>query len=222
MSDKVYVQYGAGTQAIDGWLNFDASPTLLIQRMPLLGRVLRSRLNCLFDDEIRYGDIVRGLPLTPGSVEGIFCSHVLEHLTYADFSTALKNSFSYLKSGGMFRVVVPDLQYYIDQYQRSKSSGDVRLMNDAAFQFCKSTCLGVEGSRKNISHRIIDVFRGSAHRWMWDYQSLSQALSEHGFVAIRRFSPGECEDEMFLRPERDHMFGPRESPYGLALECCKP
>jgi hypothetical protein len=43
-STKLYVQYGAGNEAVQGWLNFDASPTLRIQKMPLIGRLLRSRL----------------------------------------------------------------------------------------------------------------------------------------------------------------------------------
>lgn len=101
MSDqRLYVQYGAGNESVEGWISFDASPTLRIQKLPILGRLLRSRLNCVFDGDIRYGDIVKGLPLRPESVDGLFCSHVLEHLSHADCSTALKNSYAYLKRGG--------------------------------------------------------------------------------------------------------------------------
>jgi len=39
---------------------------------------------------------------------------------------------------------------------------------------------------------------------------------------IERFQQGMCEDEMFLRPERNHQFGNQETPYGLAIECRKP
>ena len=97
---KSYVQYGAGNKAVQGWLNFDSSPTLRIQKLPCIGRLLRSRLNCIFDDNVLYGDIVKGLPIKSNSVDGLFCSHVLEHLSYADFSFALNNSFKYLKRGG--------------------------------------------------------------------------------------------------------------------------
>jgi len=114
--NKLYVQYGAGNEAVKGWLNFDASPTLRIQKIPILGRLLQSRLNCIFDDEIKYGDIVKGLPIHHNSVDGLFCSHVLEHLTRTDFDVALNNSFNYLKSGGEFRVIVPDLQIFIQEY----------------------------------------------------------------------------------------------------------
>ena len=39
-----YIQYGAGPSSCpEGWLSFDASPTLRLQRLPLIGR-LTSRL----------------------------------------------------------------------------------------------------------------------------------------------------------------------------------
>jgi hypothetical protein len=55
---KEYVQYGAGSSGIEGWKNFDSSPTLLLQRTPILGRLLKNFLNCLFDESIIYGDII--------------------------------------------------------------------------------------------------------------------------------------------------------------------
>ena len=92
----------------------------------------------------------------------------------------------------------------------------------AAIEFCDGTCLGIKTSRATLNSRLIDAFANSGHRWMWDYLSLTQALSDHGFINIKRFQRGDCADEMFLRPEQVHQFGDSESPYGLALECSKP
>jgi predicted SAM-dependent methyltransferase len=220
-NDKLYVQYGAGNVSIPGWINFDASPTLRIQKIPLIGKLLRSKLNCVFDDDVLYGDIVKGLPIKAESVDGLFCSHVLEHLSYTDFSLALKNSFLYLKRG-VFRMIVPDLEYYINKYQMTLTTGNSDERSRAAIEFCKGTCFGIEGSRTTLAKRLNDVFTNSGHRWMWDYFSLTQALSGHGFVNIKRFQRGDCDDEMFLRPEREHQFGNIVTPYGLSLECTKP
>lgn len=44
---KVYVQYGAGNEAIEGWVSFDASPTLRIQKFPIIGKLLSTKLNCI-------------------------------------------------------------------------------------------------------------------------------------------------------------------------------
>ena len=35
-----YVQYGAAYSAPEGWLNFDASPTLRLQKLPVAGKAL--------------------------------------------------------------------------------------------------------------------------------------------------------------------------------------
>lgn len=165
---KRYVQYGAGNQAVSGWTNFDASLTLRIQKVPLIGRLLCSKLNCIFDDHVLYGDIVKGLPIKPESVDGLFCSHVLEHLSLADFSLALNNSFIYLKRGGVFRIIVPELEYYIYKYKMSLTSDNEDERARAAIEFCTGTCLGIKESRSTLSKRINDVFSNSGHRWMWD------------------------------------------------------
>lgn len=89
---KLYVQFAAGNEAIDGWVNFDSSPKLLIQKVPIIGLLLRKRLNCVFDKEIKCGNIVRGLPLRIESVDGMFCLHVLEYLVYLYSVLSHKNN----------------------------------------------------------------------------------------------------------------------------------
>lgn len=210
------MQYGAGKEAEEGWLNFDSSPTLRIQKIPILGRLLRSRLNYISDDEIKYGDIVKGLPIRHNSVDGLFCGHVLEHLTRTDFDFALANSFNYLKPGGKFRLVVPDLKIYIQEYMESSSSDNVLIKNAAAEDFCKNTLFGKTETRANLLNRLKAAFGNSTHQWMWDFDGLREALRAQGFTNIRRFSKGNADDEMLLLPEREYQFAK-----GLAIECEK-
>jgi hypothetical protein len=40
MTEGYYLQYGCGWDALDGWLNFDASPTLRMERIPAVGKAL--------------------------------------------------------------------------------------------------------------------------------------------------------------------------------------
>ena len=56
----VYVNVGCGFDAGDGWLNFDASPTLRFERVPVLGR-LYTKNDARFPESVRYGDIVKGI-----------------------------------------------------------------------------------------------------------------------------------------------------------------
>ncbi|MCP5113600.1 MAG: hypothetical protein GY953_22435, partial [bacterium] len=51
----LYVHYGCHFTAPDGWLNFDASPTLRFERFPILGR-LYTKNESRFPPNVRYGD----------------------------------------------------------------------------------------------------------------------------------------------------------------------
>src|SRR5437764_12318320 len=113
--DPVYVQFGCGHCAPPGWLHFDASPTLRLERLPLVGRLVRRNAG-RFPAAVRYGDIVRGLPLPDGSCAGLYGSHVLEHLALADLRAALANCHRLLRPGGVLRVVVPDLENCVRIY----------------------------------------------------------------------------------------------------------
>lgn len=44
----------------------------------------------------------------PGSIDNLFCEHVLEHIAEADTAQALALALQYLKPGGCFRIAVPD------------------------------------------------------------------------------------------------------------------
>src|SRR4051812_24771119 len=112
----IYVQYGCGHSAPVEWINFDISPTLRIQKTPIIGSLFKKQLNTTFPDNVRYGDIVKGLPIEENKCDGLYCSHVLEHLSLFDFRKALSNSYKILKPGGIFRCVIPDLEFSARKY----------------------------------------------------------------------------------------------------------
>src|SRR5262245_66367557 len=80
IDERLYVQYGCGICAPAGWLNFDASPRLRLEQIPGICGILRSTVGLLFPSNVRFGDIVRGLPIPDNSAYGVYCSHVLENL----------------------------------------------------------------------------------------------------------------------------------------------
>lgn len=178
MSNKIAIQYGCGWCAPDEWLNYDSSPTLRFERLPLLGKF--SNKNPLkFPDNVKYGDIVKGLPLTNDSCDYVYCSHVLEHLSLVDFRVAISNTFNILKTDGIFRFVVPDLEFLVNQYISDRSS-------DSAIKFLKNSYLGRENRSKSIINFLYDFFGNSNHLWMWDYPSIVDELGKLGFRDIRR------------------------------------
>jgi SAM-dependent methyltransferase len=201
----IYVQYGCGFSPGEGWENFDSSPTLRVERMPILGLLLSAKLSGnahRFPASVRYGDICKGLPIADGTVRGCYASHVLEHLSLTDLRQALANTLRLLKPGGVFRLVVPDLY---ERARRYVAEAD-RKSPSAAATFLRSTHLGHEKRPKTLLQYLRQLVGGSMHLWMWDEHSLSAELDRAGFVNIRRCQFGDSGDPMFARVEERARF----------------
>jgi Methyltransferase domain len=208
-----YVQYGCGLSAPVEWLNFDVSPTLRIQQLPLVGSLLKSRLNVVFPDNVQYGDIIKGLPVTEVSCQGVYCSHTLEHLSLSDFRTALLNTFKILKPGGIFRCVVPDLEWSARQYLLGLDSGQ----HNASHVFMEETLLGAPHRACGLRGLAATLWGNSQHLWMWDEKSLGAELVQTGFVGVRRCQFNDSTDAMFRLVEAPNRFD-----QALAIECYRP
>jgi hypothetical protein len=209
--EALYVQYGCGGCAPEGWVNYDASLTLRYERLLLIGK-LYTKNQHRFPRNVLYGDIVRGLPLRPGSCRGVYASHVLEHLALEDARVALKHTYSYLEPGGVFRLVVPDMEYLARKYVRDLDAGD----RSALYELMKGCHLGRKASPRGIAKRLASVFGRSRHLWMWDFVSLAAELEEARFRSIRRCELGDSEDPRFIEVE-----DPSRFVGALAIECKK-
>lgn len=192
---SAYVQYGCGLTAPKGWLNFDASPTLRVQRMPLIGR-LGTVGGTTFPANVRYGDIVKGLPVGSGSCRAVYCSHVLEHLSLQDFRAALVNTRAVLATGGIFRLVVPDLRVAAQRYLEDASDA-------AAERFMTETFLGVAERPRGVRGLLRTWLGNNQHLWMWDYPSLRRELAAAGFKDIRPARLGDSGEPMFAAVEEE-------------------
>ena len=200
--EKLYVQYGCGLSAPKQWENFDISPTLRIQKIPVFGKLVRSKLNAVFPENVRYGDIIKGLPIQPNSCDGIFCSHTLEHLSFNDCKTAIKNTYNLLKPGGIFRCVVPDLESSAREYVAKLDNRDT----DSGNQFIRETLLGIEKRPKGFRNFFISYFANSHHLWMWDRFTLENQLKLAGFSSVRICAYNDSEDKNFAFVEDEGRF----------------
>jgi predicted SAM-dependent methyltransferase len=205
---KIYLQYGCGWSAPEGWRNFDASPTLRFERIKLIGK-LYTKNKERFPDKVEYGDIVKGLPIDNESCDGIYCSHVLEHLSLEEFRVALKNTNKYLKPGGIFRLVLPDLEYSIKNYINDESP-------EAAKIFLEETYLGVKKRNRGLRGLIFSMLSNSDHLWMWDFKSIKAELEKHGFIKIKRAYYRDSLDLNFNNVEEESRW-----KNSLGVECIK-
>ncbi len=204
------LQIGAGLDGPAHWLNIDASPTLRLQRLPVVGRPLQNLIGPRFSSTVVYADVVRGLPLAPNSVQIVYSSHVLEHMSFEDLNTALAEIHRVLCPQGIFRSVLPDLGWEVQSYLQSK-------VPDRASEFMRSTLLGLERRERGLMGAMRSWLGHSRHVWMWDYRSLAHRLAEAGFIDIRPARFGDSEEPAFAQVEN-----PERWQDCLGFECRKP
>lgn len=197
-----YINFGCGIHCPDAFTNFDGSVNLLMQRNPLIGYLIKKTTTTLFPANALYGDIVKGLPLNENSVKGIFSSHVLEHLSLEELRISLKNCYKYLKPGGTFRSVLPNLEEAVNSYISEKKKGN----KSAAVDFMNYTFLGYPKRPKSIMDLIKWRLSGHHHFWMWDYEALEIELYNAGFKKVYRSYYNESIDPYFKNVESKGRF----------------
>ena len=194
------LQYGCGCDVSERWINYDASPMIIIRRIPLLGKLVENIRGVYFPPNVLYGNIIKGFLKHRLSCSAVYCSHVLEHLTYDEMLIALKNTHNLLMEGGVFRFVMPDLQLLCESYVADSN------LPDRATRFMKNCGLGVKQYRKGLISRIQSAIGNSRHCWLWDYNSIVPLLHATGFNAVRRCSLHDSDIKEFMLVENPARF----------------
>ncbi|GAB5496838.1 MAG: hypothetical protein Phyf2KO_19180 [Phycisphaerales bacterium] len=207
-NNLVCVQYGCGLTAPAGWLSYDTSPTLRMQRIPLVGKFTPG---VRFPKEVRLGDVRKRLPVADSSVDRAYCSHVLEHLALDDCRAALRETFRFLKPGGVFRLVLPDLEAQTRAYL--EKVGDPEAPHD----FMRGALLGAESRPSGLRGLAISWLGNARHLWMWDYPALSKELENAGFAEVRRAQFGDSGEQVYETIEEQSRWDGH-----LGIHCVKP
>jgi predicted SAM-dependent methyltransferase len=199
---STFIQYGAGLCGPVGWKNYDSSPMLRLQRIPLLNLLPLAKQGAPYPKTVVYGDVVKGLPVLSNSADLVYCSHTLEHLTPEDCRVALRETFRetfrILKPGGVFRAVMPDLRYLCSAYLARNASDP-----EGAAAFLRASNLGIERRARGMA-RLRGFFSRDAHLWMWDYAAIRFELKQVGFVGIRKAAYGDSSHVAFADVESLH------------------
>ncbi|MFC7698623.1 class I SAM-dependent methyltransferase [Bradyrhizobium sp. GCM10028915] len=116
----IKLHIGAFNCPVDGWLNTDITPHIMISKIPFAARLLYSAGKMtkerLSEHEqgifrrLRYLDITKPLPFKDASVAAVFSSHVFEHLFIDEVYRLVNEIQRVLAPSGVCRVVVPDLE----------------------------------------------------------------------------------------------------------------
>lgn len=185
------VNIGCGKTPIKGWINFDNSLAIKLANSPFLfflTKILKlinnqqvKNIEWNKRNEIHFADATKKIPLKDNSVECVYTSHMIEHLSRPGVTLFLNEVHRILKDGGILRISVPDLKIVTENYL---SEGDANKFMEKLF---------VEAPPINsLKEKLQLFFIGYRHhQWMYDGKSLSNLIKNLGFKNVKVCKKGE-------------------------------
>lgn len=190
MLAAVKLHLGCGSNVVPGWENIDKSWNVYLTRVPAARSLLaRARVlseeqaHAVFPPGIVRADIRKGLDYGDGTVEAVYASHLIEHMSRWQGLALLRECRRVLRPGGTIRLATPDLALAVREYEQ----GDTRYGPTPADSFMQQleTHRDIEGS---TAQRLIRKFVFAPHQWLYDETSLALLFEEAGFTTIERRS----------------------------------
>lgn len=184
------INIGCGRSPSNGWLNYDNSLALKLSKYPSITFILKA-LNLLNEEQIKniewnrnnkinFANASKKLPFKNDSIDVIYSSHMLEHLSRSEAINFIFEARRSLSNGGILRISVPDLRKLVERY----------IENSDADAFVENTLLADVklNSIKDKLKLLVIGFRH--HQWMYDGKSLSKLLLDCGFTRVFILDPG--------------------------------
>lgn len=197
MNNLHKLHLGAFDKSVEGWLNVDVTPHIFISRMPYfhfllykIGILTKQRYEQhrtgVFN-KLQYMNIAEGIRLPDGSCQAVFSSHLFEHLFRNEVYLLIEEIQRVLVSGGICRVVVPDMNRIVSNYTEDDNIEDFL---QSVFEVTSKT------HQKNY------------HHWGFNGQYLSKLFKDRGFskTNICSYRQGKCPDIYLLDNRPDSLF----------------
>lgn len=124
--------------------------------------------------------------------EGVFTEHVLEHLYHDEVLSLLTELKRTMKPGATIRIIVPDLQ-----------------------QCCEDYCNNRLEPSETGAIMMWGLSQNWAHKSLWDFNLMQEALVRVGFVKVRKCQFAEGELITLLKDS------PHRKERSLYVEACK-
>jgi predicted SAM-dependent methyltransferase len=172
---RSYINLGSGPEIVKGFINIDFFGTPCIDYA---------------------ADLRKKLKISNNSVDGIFCEHTLEHLTYSTVDRLLGECYRILKTDGMIRIILPDISLFARNYAVN-NQGWFRQWE--SLMFTNSSDSARKLRKLNTPMEAISfVTQEYGHVSAWDFETLSFYLNKNGFKMINKSSYMQGEDEVLL------------------------
>jgi predicted SAM-dependent methyltransferase len=189
MDERLHI--GCGPSVYPGWVNIDKSPSVLLGRFPVVRKLL-FRLRLLTPEQARgfpegvvFADVSRRIPAASASVEYIYCSHMIEHLSRWQALDFVRECHRVLRPDGVLRLATPDLELMVRDYvdRSSPFMGDGLTASDA---FCAEYGAYADDPGNQARRILRKLAGGDNHQWLYDEEGLRRLLVEGGFETVDR------------------------------------
>lgn len=171
---------GCGSQVPDGWLNVDYALGARLRKIPFFSTFNKKvkLFNLDWNEKIFLHDLTKKFPWEDLSVNVIYSSHTLEHLSKYDGQTFLAECHRVLRKDGIIRILVPDLHHIIVEYTEGRIYAD---------DFVEALGVLYENGNSKLKNRLSPFFQ-YPHKCMYNTSRLIKILNEIGFQASSRAS----------------------------------
>jgi predicted SAM-dependent methyltransferase len=188
------LQIGGGWRRLDGWLNSD------IELAP----------------DILYMDAAKPFPLPDSAFRFVFTEHMIEHIEYDQAQAMLRECHRVLATGGVIRVVTPNLNVVAAIGAECRSEIQQAYVDYFLQHFIPD---GQPPTRAAIANAF---FRSWGHRFIYDEPTLRLLLEAAGFTDIVRRRLGESDHSELSGIEHESRYPPGMLDFeSLALEATK-
>ena len=147
----------------------------------------------------RDQDVTEPLAFPDGSVDAVFCEHVIEHVSLAETLALFVEVHRILRPGGVFRVVVPTIEAMIAA-DLTTDQGRSYMRRTIAHHFRTEEALVRERTGESLVATAPNalfvnfMFYEHGHRFIWTTDLLVHALRWAGFADVRQREVGEGAD----------------------------
>lgn len=162
------LQIGTQEHTLPGWLNSDLRP---------------------IDERIMFLDAREPFPFEDRTFDYIFSEHCIEHITYSEGLSALRECYRVLKPGGCVRIATPNLSVIIGLCSSPRNE-----MQERYLKWYVDTYTPEFGSHAPC-FVVNNSFRLWGHQFIYDPETLASTMRTAGFTEVRWFAPGESDDE---------------------------
>ena len=159
------IELGSGGHRVPGWLHTDLSATAHVLQL----------------------DVTQAFPIDDRVFDYVYSEHMIEHISFAQGRSMIRECFRIMKVGAIIRIVTPSIGFLIRLFSRDRSELEDRYIEWAMKQF-------VPNAPASLPSFVFNNFvRAWDHQFIYDRETMRFVLTDTGFVDIKECRIGASD-----------------------------